>query len=69
MKQLNADALIIGTIALSWLCGVVVTFVTITAYSAIRRYEKRQKEVPGEITDPFEGIDLTVRSSEQPYVC
>lgn len=64
MKQLNADALIISVIGLSWLCGVMVTYLAITVYSAIRRYEKHEKiEVPGE------NIDLDYEYSENPYVC
>ena len=69
MKQF--DALILSIIGLAWLSGVIVTYMAITVYSAIKRYEKRERpdEVPGESIDPFEGIDLTVRNSEQPYVC
>lgn len=67
MKQF--DALIISALALAWLCGALAAYFWMTINDAIRRYEKRQKEVPGEITDPFEDIDLTVINSEQPYVC
>lgn len=63
MKQFNADALILCIIGLAWLAGVVVTYMAITVYNAIKQYEKRQRpdEVPGE------SIDLQIEYSEQPY--
>lgn len=67
MKQF--DALIISALALAWLCGALAAYFWLTIHSAIRRYEKQEKEVPGERIDPFDNIDLTVISSENPYVC
>lgn len=64
MKQF--DALMLSIIGLAWLSGVVVTYMAITVYSAIKQYEKREEppiEVPGEDS----GLDYEY--SEQPYVC
>lgn len=64
MNQLNADALIISALLLSWLCGALAAYFWLTIQGAIRRHEKRQKaEVPGE------DIDLDYEYSEKPYVC
>ena len=61
MKQF--DALMLSIIGLAWLSGVIVTYMAITVYSAIKQYEKQQRpdEVPGE------SIDLQIEYSEQPY--